>query len=285
MKEKELHDKDKELRKQLQEKLSDVSPADDQWNVPSDRVWAGMSEKLTLAPAPRKNRIGQYVLLTTSILLLALLLFRECSHYQKVQQLNTDIQQTRDSLQKLQNDCLKQSESTATPPAESQLQLESAPLIDKSLSLQTPAGREMKNDYSPPEERRKTNRIAENLTALKVSGIGSNPTLSTTSGSPFLKADLPEDLQPVTPISEINMISGSDLTELQVEPRQLPLVQSQEPKNGGGMQWEVGLTTAYLDYTSMLSGQLPDLINRIEAQPGWGDWCTRGGYFFQEFLT
>lgn len=94
-----------EIRDLLRRKLEASAPAEDGWNVPSQRVWAGLSDELAASKViPKRNHVNQWLMVAVGILL-ALLLLRECSHRGQVGQMQKELWQLEDSFEKLQKNC------------------------------------------------------------------------------------------------------------------------------------------------------------------------------------
>lgn len=93
------------LRDLLRQKLEDSEPAIDGWNVPSDDVWSGLSEELSGSKMRKKSSGMTYWLSAATVVLLALLLLRECSHRKQMGDLKMELLQIEDSYEKLQKSC------------------------------------------------------------------------------------------------------------------------------------------------------------------------------------
>lgn len=93
-----------ELRDLLRKKLEESTPAEDGWNVPSEGVWAGVSEELAASASPSRSNTTRWLAVATAALL-ALLLLRECSHRGQVGDLEMELQNLEQSYEKLQRSC------------------------------------------------------------------------------------------------------------------------------------------------------------------------------------
>lgn len=97
------HKNTEEVRRLLQEKLASKEPAEDGWNVPSGGVWSGISEELGANRKAVKSSNKSLWYLVGIGAILAVLLIRECSHRQEVEQMRQEIQQVRQECEEKQS--------------------------------------------------------------------------------------------------------------------------------------------------------------------------------------
>ncbi len=87
-----------DLRRLLQEKLAQSEAAGDGWNVPSGKVWSGVSEELTASKQVLKDtRRSLWPWVAIGLLVVALIV-RECTHIQAVGRMEEE-------MMKIQQDC------------------------------------------------------------------------------------------------------------------------------------------------------------------------------------
>ncbi len=97
------HKNTEEIRRLLQEKLASKEPAEEGWNVPSGGVWSGISEELGANRTAVKSSNKSLWYLVGISAILAVLLIRECSHRQEVNQMRQEIQQVRQECEEKQS--------------------------------------------------------------------------------------------------------------------------------------------------------------------------------------
>lgn len=97
----------KDIKKLLQQKLASNEPADDGWNVPSNKVWGELSDDLNASGKVTKRLDRQYLLAAIIVGLVSMLLFRECSHRSDKLELRHEMNQLEQSYDRLQEDCEK----------------------------------------------------------------------------------------------------------------------------------------------------------------------------------
>jgi hypothetical protein len=94
-----------EIRDLLRKKLSDQQPAENGWNVPSNKVWDSLSDDLHLETRSDKGIWQRYLFLAVVAALLTILLLQECSHREQVVKLQSEVHQLKDSFTELQEAC------------------------------------------------------------------------------------------------------------------------------------------------------------------------------------
>lgn len=130
------HKNTEEVRRLLQEKLASKEPAEDGWNVPSGGVWSGISEELGANRTAVKSSNKSLWYLVGIGAILAVLLIRECSHRQEVEQMRQEIQQVRQECEEKQSS--RKDNSSESSDAAAMLAMGASPvgLPDDKLAKQ-----------------------------------------------------------------------------------------------------------------------------------------------------
>lgn len=263
-----MSNKDKNMeepRGPLRKKFEYNTPDEDGWNMPSDKVWTGLSNELSASRNASRRKIRNYILVLSAFVITALMLLRECSNRNRIQNLQKELQQTKESFEKLQKDCDEKSSSYRNNDRKDTETLLAAAPLSPALKIQSPVNHSFINKKHPKNVVAVDTHHADEQLVFPVT------LLTQKKGNDILLQSTTVAAVGETPISAIQTIER--LATLQVSPVHFdtpPQIRFTNPKENRKHLPLILYGLGGISNTgNRLTGTLPDIITRQKALTGW----------------
>lgn len=254
-----------ESSKQLRKKLEYNTPDEDGWNVPSDKVWGGLSNELSASRNASRRNTRNYILIISTLAVVALMLARECTNKNRIQHLQKELQQTKDSYEQLQKNC-----DEKTSFHQDKINKDGEALLAASSITPSEGKTDLKDNYIHYQSRKGI--ITQSLPSL----AGEKLVFPTTLFPQKKGNEIFNTPKTIASLSDSQLVEFAPLANiptLQIAPHftntHLLAALSKNPKSKKHLPLIISAFTGIANTGNRLSGMGPNTITRQKALTGW----------------